>query len=150
MLIWGLSSGRMKQQHTKKYKEKKKKTRNKKVVGTLTQKYKWKWEAYEKNERKELRETIAEHIRDKVVSNRWPKRRESRRRDDRRRQPVPDADKLFIVLRSLFTVCSCVGGTWCWQWLDYLSTFSVRICPSFSKDGVTLWWIISSIKRANL
>ena len=47
-------------------------------------------EAWERNERKKLRETIGEHIRDKVASKCWSKGRERRRRDDRRRQPVPD------------------------------------------------------------
>ena len=71
MPIWGLSSGRMKQQqHT--HKKKKEKEENKEQKKVLEHKHKNtnnNREAYERKERKEPRETIAKHIRDREASN---------------------------------------------------------------------------------
>ena len=69
LMIWGLSSGRMEQQqHThKKEIEKEEENKEQKQLLQLQHKNTYKkGEAYKKNEREELKETTAEHTRDKI------------------------------------------------------------------------------------
>ena len=72
MLISGFSSGRMQQQqHT--HKTIKKRRKNKEQAKLQEHKHKntkKNWATFEKNERKELRETTVEPIQDNVASNR--------------------------------------------------------------------------------